>query len=141
MCRNSAERPLGFNKPQRPKRPLSGSHFGRSSPIKPRIFGSPLDLAIGSEKDHPVLLEDMDESPSSDSEPFLPPPVGEVMEEEIGQATQDEDTEEEGEPVISCTPTTEEESPGEEDSFSRSSEFPIIHECDLLIVVDLQALV
>ncbi len=44
------------------------------------------------------------------------------MEEEIGQpASLDEGTEEE--PVASQTPTTEEESPGEEDSFSRSSEW------------------
>ncbi len=107
-----------MSKPQKPKRPLSGSHFGRSSPIKPRIFRSPLDLAIGSEEDHPVLLEDMDESPSSDSEPLFSPIVGEVMEEEIGQAAQDDDTEEE-DCVLNHTPT---ESPGDEDAFSRSSE-------------------
>lgn len=76
----------------------------------------------------------MDESPSSDSEPFSPPIVGDVMEEEIGHVVQDEDTEEE-EPVVSHTPsTTEEESVGEDDAFSRSSELWQIHVCIMITV-------
>ncbi len=70
----------------------------------------------------------MDESPSSDSEPIifsLAPiaMVGEVVEEEIGQAEGGQDEGSEEDPVPSQTPTTEEESPGEEDTFSRSSEW------------------
>lgn len=107
---------------QRIKRPLSGSYFGRTSPIhaQPPIFKSPLDLAIGEESNHPILFEDDDEPSSgcSDLEPISPVDGDEVEEQYLAQESLDKNSSDD-----TSTPT--ENDSGEDDVFSRSSEFEV----------------
>ena len=109
---------------QRQKRPLSGSYFGRSAPLKPSIFKSPLDLAIGEESNHPVLFEDIDEPSSGYSdleplEPISPVDVDEVEEQFLAQESLDKNSSDD-----TSTPT--EVDSGDDDVFSRSSEFELL---------------
>ena len=112
---------------------MSGSHFGRSSPIKPRIFKSPLDLAISAEENHPVLYEDMDDGPVSDHSehdehaPVFSPTQEEMVETEIMPeevpAEVAQVAEDAGEVATTSSTTSPEGDSDEEDGvYSRSCE-------------------
>lgn len=105
---------------KRLNRPLSGSHFGRSTPIKPPIFKSPLDLAIGEESNHPVLFEE-DNEPSPeyfDLEPLSPLEGDEVEEQFLAEQKQENSDKN----ISDETSTPTEADSGEENIYSRSSE-------------------
>lgn len=109
-----------FKRNQKKKRPLSGSHFGRSTPIRPPIFKSPLDLAIGQESDHPILFEDID-GPSPDYSDYETVSIleGDEVEESFVKKTEEGSEKTSSEEMSTPTEADSEE----EDQFSRSSEF------------------